>query len=136
MEFTNPVFREVYQHYHEQLEKGKVPDSQYLIERGSSEVKNLVTGLVTTKYQTSPRWKEKHIYIPQEAEMLPDMALSNVMRFKYRVVQKLVEENKVLIRDCEERGDVEQVEKYLERLDELKRAEMELASFFGTVISK
>ena len=68
--------------------------------------------------------------------MLLDMALSNVMRFKYRVVQKLVEENKVLIRECEERGDVEQVEKYLERLNELKKAELELASFFGTVIGK
>ncbi len=136
VEFTNPVFREVYQHYHDQLEKGKVPNSQYLIERGSSEVKNLVTGLVTTKYQTSPRWKEKHIHIPHETEMLADMALSNVMRFKYRVVQKLVEENKELIRECEERGDVEQVEKYLERLNELKKAELELASFFGTVIGK
>ena len=136
VEFTNPVFREVYQHYHDQLENGKVPNSQYLIERGSSEVKNLVTGLVTTKYQTSPRWKEKHIHIPHETEMLPDMALSNVMRFKYRVVQKLVEENKVLIRECEERGDVDQVEKYLERLNELKKAELELASFFGTVIGK
>lgn len=136
VEFTNPVFREVYQHYLEQLKKGKIPNSQYLIERGSSEVKNLVTGLVTTKYETSPRWKEKHIYIPHESEKLPDMALSNVMRFKYRVVQKLVEENKVQIKECEERGDVEQVEKYLERLNDLKKAEMELASFFGTVIGK
>ncbi len=136
VEFTNPVFREVYKHYHEQLEKGKVPNSQYLIERGSTEVKNLVTGLVTTKYQTSPRWKEKHIHIPHETEMLPDMALSNVMRFKYRVVQKLVEENKVLIRESEERGDVEQVGKHLERLNDLKKAEMELAAFFGTVIGK
>ncbi len=136
VEFTNPVFREVYKHYHEQLEKGKVPNSQYLIERGSTEVKNLVTGLVTAKYQTSPRWKEKHIHIPHETEMLPDMALSNVMRFKYRVVQKLVEENKVLIRESEERGDVEQVGKHLERLNDLKKAEMELAAFFGTVIGK
>ena len=136
VEFIDLVFREVYQHFQESLKKGKIPDSQYLIEHGSNEVKNLVTGLITTKYETSPRWKEKHIYIPHESEILQDMASTNVMRLKFRVVQKMVEDNLVHIRDSEKRGDLEEVEKYLEQREGLKKAEMELASFFGTVIGK
>ena len=46
MEFSDPVFREVYQHFHEQLKKGIVPDSQYLIEHGSKEVKDLVNQML------------------------------------------------------------------------------------------
>jgi DNA primase len=64
------------------------------------------------------------------------MAFTNVMRFKFRVVQKMVEENLLHIRDAENRGDVDEVEKCLEQREGLKKAEMELASFFGTVIGK
>ncbi len=136
VEFADPVFREVYHHFHEQLKKGVVPNSQYLIEHGSKEVKDLVTGLVTSKYETSPRWKEKHILIPHESDILDDMALTNVMRLKYRVVQKMVEENLEQILDAEQRGDLEELDRKLEHREGLKKAEMDLASFFGTVIGR
>lgn len=136
VEFSDPVFREVYQHFHDQLKNGIVPSSQYLIEHGSKEVKDLVTGLVTTTYETSPRWREKHIMIPHESDILDDMALTNVMRLKYRVVQKMVEENLAQILEAEQRGDLEELDKQLEHREGLKKAEMDLASFFGTVIGR
>ena len=136
VEFTNPVFREIYHHFKELLQKGQVPNSQYLIQQGSSEVKNVVTGLITLKYEASPRWKEKHIYFPNETEVLQDLAYTNVLRLKFRVVQKMMEENLGRIRDAEQGGNWEEVEKYLEQQDGLKKAERELASILGIVVAR
>lgn len=136
VEFANPVFREIYRHFHDVLQKGKIPDSQYLIQHGSSEVKNVVTSLITSKYETSPRWKEKHIYIPEESEVLQDLAYTNVLRLKFRVVQKMMEDNLSRIRDSEQSGNLEEVEKYLEQQEGLKKAERELASILGIVVAR
>ncbi len=136
VEFVNPIFREVYHQFRDQLQKGKIPDSQYLIQHGSDEVRNVIAGLIMTKHEISPNWKKKHIYIPAEAELLPAMANSNVLRLKYRVVQRMIEDNLVHIRESEIGGNKEEFEKYWEQYEGLKKAEVELASLLGTVFGK
>jgi DNA primase len=134
--FANPVFREIYQHFHDMLQNGKIPGSQLLMQQGSKDVKNAVAGLITAKYETSPRWKDKHIYIPNEVEILQDMASTNVLRLKFRLVQKMSEDNLLKIRETEQAGDLEDLGKYLDKHAELKRAERELASVLGIVVAR
>ncbi len=136
VEFVNPVFREIYQHFRDHVQNGKMPDSQYLIQHGSDEMRNVIAGLVMTKHEISPNWKKKHIYVPAEAELLPKMANSNVLRLKYRVVQRMIEDNLVHIRESEQGGNKEAFEKYWEEYEGLKKAEVELASLLGTVFGK
>ena len=136
VEFVNPIFREVYHHFRDLLQKGKIPDSQYLIQHGSDEMRNVIAGLIMTKHEISPNWKKKHIYIPAEAELLPAMANGNVLRLKYRVVQRMIEDNLVHIRESELGGNTEEFEKYWEQYEGLKKAEVELASLLGTVFGK
>ncbi len=136
VEFSNPVFREIYNHFHELLHQGKVPDSQYLIQHGSSEVKNVVTGLITARHEISPNWKKKHIYIPNESEVLMDLANTNVLRLKFRVVQKMMSDNLLKIRDSEQAGNLDELENCLEQQEGLKKAERELASLLGIVVAR
>jgi DNA primase len=134
--FANPIFREIYQHFHDVLESGKIPGSQYLMANGSKDVKNAVAGLITAKYETSPRWKDKHIYIPNEVEILQDMASTNVLRLKFRLVQKMSEDNLLKIRETELAGNLDDLGKYLDKHADLKRAERELASVLGIVVAR
>jgi DNA primase len=134
--FANPVFREIYQHFHDTLQKGKIPGSQYLMQQGTKDVKNAVAGLITAKYETSPRWKDKHIYIPNEVEILQDMASTNVLRLKFRLVQKMSEDNLLKIRETEQAGNLEDLGKYLDKHADLKHAERELASVLGIVVAR
>lgn len=136
VEFSNPVFREIYNHFHEMLQQGKIPDSKYLITHGSQEVKNAVTGLITAKHEISPNWKKKHIYIANESEMLTDLATTNVLRLKFRVVQKMMSDNLTKIRESEQRGQLDEVETYLGQMEGLKKAERELASLLGIVVAR
>lgn len=137
VQFSNKVFREIHDTFEAQLKKGKVPDSRYFLEAGSPEVQQVVTALITDRYEISPHWKEKyHIYFPHEGEILKDVALTNVLRLKFRVVQKMMEENLAKVRTSEEEGNWDEVEKCLMRQEGYKTAERELAKLLGIVVAR
>lgn len=135
--FTNPVFHEIYNNFKNSVVKGEVLDSQYFLRNGSETVKRTVTGLVTARYETSKHWGEKfHIYFPKEADVLNEMALTNVLRLKFRVVQKMMEDNLQVVKQTETKGDWDELDKALETQAGLKKAETELAGLLGIVVAK
>jgi DNA primase len=135
--FTNPVYKEIYENYREGAHKGKLPDSHYFIDQGSAEIKNAVTDLITTRYDTSKYWSEKyHIYFPKENEIVNELALTNVLRLKFRVVQKMMEDNLQKLKHAETNGDWKELDDALVAQTGLKEAERELAKMLGIVIAK
>lgn len=137
VEFSNPVFKEIHDAFSEMLKKGTVPDSRFFLEHGSPDTQKVITELITDRYGISPHWKDKYqIYFPSEEEILKDLALSNVLRLKFRVVQKMIEENLAQIRTWEEKGDWSEVEKCLSHQEGLKSAERDLAKLLGIVVAR
>ena len=104
---------------------------------GSDPVKRAVTDLITPRYETSQHWGEKfHIYFPKENELLNEMALTNVLRLKFRVVQKMMEDNLQVVKQTETNGLWDELDKALETQAGLKKAETELAGLLGIVVAK
>ncbi len=135
--FSNVVFHEIHDEFASIARQGKVPDSSYFLTNGSSEARAMVTELLTYRYETSPHWKDKyHIYIPHEEEILKDVALTNILRLKFRVVQRMMEDNLASLRSVEEKGALEEVEKCLVRQEGLKQAERDLARMLGIVVAR
>lgn len=134
VEFTNPVYKEIYLAFREGAARGEILDTLYFMEHGSQEVKHIVADLTTHRYETSKHWSEKyHIYFPHEKEVLHDMAYSNVLRLKFRMIQKLMEEN---LQQMKQATTEEDMEKYFTIHEQLKGAEKELASVLGIVVPK
>lgn len=134
VEFTTPVFKEIYTAFYEGAGRGEVLSTMYFMEHGSSEVKRIVAELTTPRYETSKHWGDKfHIYFPHEREVLHDMAYSNVLRLKFRMIQKLMEEN---LQQMKQTSNDEDMEKYFTIHEQLKGAEKELASVLGIVVPK
>lgn len=134
VEFTTPVFKEIYAAFSEGAGRGEVLSTMYFMEHGSSEVKRIVAELTTPRYETSKHWSDKfHIYFPHEREVLHDMAYSNVLRLKFRMIQKLMEEN---LQQMKQASSEEDMEKYFTIHEQLKGAEKELASVLGIVVPK
>ncbi len=137
VEFTHPVFKEIYEAFKSGLAKGQTIDNQYFLRNGSEEVKRMVTELITPRYATSQHWSEKfHIYFPKENDVLNELALNNVLRLKFRVVQKMMEENLMAVKQAEMGGNWDELDKALEMQTGLKKAESELAGLLGIVIAK
>jgi DNA primase len=137
VEFSNAVFREIHDEFAKELKKGRVPDSKHFLEHGSAEVSKVVTELITSRYEISPHWKEKfHIIFPHEEEILHSMAFTNVLRLKFRVVQKMMEENLGQLKVWEEKGNWDEVDKCLGLQEGLKVAERDLAKILGIVVAR
>ncbi len=137
VQFTSPVFNEIYEVFKKGLSKGEVLDNQYFMRTGSDPVKRAVTDLITPRYETSQHWGEKfHIYFPKENELLNEMALTNVLRLKFRVVQKMMEDNLQVVKQTETNGLWDELDKALETQAGLKKAETELAGLLGIVVAK
>ena len=134
VEFTNPVFKEIYQAFRENADKKKVVDTYYFMENGSPGVKSAVADLTTNRYETSKHWSDKyHIYFPHEKDIVRDAAYANILRLKFRVIQKLMEEN---LTDMKKASNDSDLEKYFTIHEQLKGAEKEIASILGIVVSK
>ena len=135
--FTNPVYREIYEEFKSGAVKGALPDSNFFLTKGSTEIKNAVAALIIPRYDTSKHWGDKfHIHFAKEPELLNELALSNVLRLKFRVVQKMMEENLQKVKEAEKKGDLDELENTLIAQTGLKDAERELAKMLGIVVAK
>jgi DNA primase len=120
--------------FREGADRKQVVDTLYFMEHGSSAVKNTVADLTTHRYETSKHWSDKyHIYFPHEKEVLQDIAYANILRLKFRLIQRLMEENLLQMKNATSEADLE---KYFTIHEQLKGAEKELAGILGIVISK
>ncbi|WP_333820656.1 DNA primase [Ohtaekwangia sp.] len=134
VEFMNPVYKEIYMTFREGAERGEVCDPLYFMEHGSQEARNMVAELTTARYETSKAWSEEYqIFFPHEREILRDMAYTNVLRLKFRLIQKLIEEN---LQQMKQATREEDIEKYFTIHEQLKGGEKDLADILGIVVAK
>lgn len=133
VEFTNPVYKEIFTVFKNGSATGERIDNFYFLENGSAEVKKAVADLITSRYETSPHWSDKyHIYFPHERDVMHEVTLSNVLRLKFRIIQKMMEENLAQMKGKDD-SDIDQ---YLLRHEQLKLAEKELADALGIVVPR
>lgn len=134
VEFVTPVYKEILNTFKSHLEEGRVIDSQYLISHGSPKVKQEVADLVTHRWEASPNWGDKfQIFVPEETDVLPNVVLTNVLRLKFRVIQKLITDNLAKIKTAK---TPEEEEQHFKLHSELKKSEMELAKALGVVVTR
>jgi len=135
--FTNPVYHQIYEIFKTGINKGVVPDSHFFLTGSTEEVKRVVTDLVTPRYDTSKHWGDKYkIFFSKEEEIVTELALSNVLRLKFRVVQKMMEDNLQKVKLAEAGGNWDELDDVLSTQTGLKLAEQELAKLLGIVIAK
>jgi DNA primase len=135
--FVNPVFSEIFEGLKEGWEKNESRSSHYFIHEGSEAIKSVVTDLVAQRYDLSEHWGDKyHIHIPREGELLNEMAYTNVLRLKLRIIQKMLEENKQKIREAEGMGNESEVDNILQTQIGLDQAKKELSELLGIVIAR
>jgi DNA primase len=134
VEFTNPVLNEIFQTFKKGASEEKLVDTLYLMEHCSDHAKRMVADLTTFRHETSKHWSVKyHIHFPHEKDVLQQAAYSNVLRLKFRLIQKLIEDNLIEMKNSPGEHDME---KYFTIHEQLKGAEKDIAGILGIVISK
>ena len=134
--FTNPLYKTIYEQLRERWLEGHSIETRDFVEESTPEIRNIVTELITQKYDTSDHWSEKYqIFFPKDADLLEDLTYSNVNRMKFRIVQRMLRKNLLKLKDAEESGDFNKVDELLTIHLGLKEAERNLAEILGIVIA-
>lgn len=135
--FMNDAYAYVYNTFLQNRNEGKLIDSEYFLREAPENIKTIVADLTVRKYYASPHWSEKyHIYFNDEKESLMELAHQNVLRKKYRYIQRLIEENKEKLRDAESRMSEKEIDDLFEMQIKLKNADVEIARELGIVSGK
>ncbi len=133
VEFVNPVYNKILKICKQKFEDGEIVTSKYLLSLSDEAIKNTVVDLVTDKYDISELWQNKYgIVIPREEDKLKNVTYSNIVRLKFRVIEKLVMNAKESLKKAE---NVEEEISRQENYIKLKRMQMQIADILGIVIT-
>ena len=128
-----PLYAELWETCRQELLAGRFPEARTLAQHERADIRSLITDLATERYEISPNWRTKEIYVFNEVD-LPQLACDNaVLRLNKCHVQR--ELNACLDRL---RQPVEEVEMFelLTMIKNLKALDNQLAGMLGTVIGR
>jgi DNA primase len=137
VEFSHPTYKKVLSIIKERLHIGEPIDLGDLLALNDQEVSNCITEVFTERHLLSPNWFKKfQIFVPEEKSVVDTLVNTNVLRVKFRIVQKMIDDNLSKIRIIEKDGNIDLLDESLEIHSGLKQAENELAKLLGIVIAK
>ena len=130
--FRTPEYKEILDHFQQQLAQNRVVDAAYFIQHQDESMKKTAIDLTASPYDVSEHWEERHqIYTTKEADDLHQTAFKNILRFKLRLIQQLIEENRA---GLQHKPNLEEEDKLLQVHEALKKAEASITQQLGIVV--
>ena len=128
-----PLYAEMWELCRQELLAGRFPDARLLAQNERADIRGLITDLATERYEISPNWRTKEIYVFNEVD-LPQLACDNaVLRLNKVHVQRELDQCLEKLRHPLD--DVEMFE-ILGDIKRLKELDNELAALLGTVVPR
>ncbi len=129
-----PLYAELWETCRQELLAGRFPEARQLGQHARADIRGLVSDLATERYDISPNWRVKEIYVFNEVD-LPKIACDNaVLRLNKCHVQR--ELNRRLEALRQPMLDDTELFENLRAIKELKQLDNQLAGLLGTVIAR
>lgn len=132
IELETPIFQEISQIYRSLVAQGELPDERMMIQQLTGQAKEAVINMVTERYQISDHWARFEIVVPAKDAFLGDLVRTNILRIKYRHLEKLCRE---VLEELQEAQDLDEVMAGQQLYLALKKEKSELAKMLGIVIN-
>ena len=132
VEFTTPIYREIFEIFKENLRSGHVIDAKYLIQNAGEEIRNEVINIDYSPYELSKNWISRKIFITREEDQLNIAAFKNILRLKHKIVSKLIADTLDEMKSSEEADEIERLLKVKKELDRINK---DLTEKLGIIIS-
>ncbi len=126
--FTNKNYKEIYDIFYKQLEKGRVPNSDYFVSHTNKTINNTAIQLIAVAYQVSSNWAKMHeIYINEMVQQFKLEVTELVQRYQLQYVKKMILENQEQMKKAQVEKNVEAQMECLENAQMLLDWRMKLA---------
>jgi DNA primase len=122
--------------YREQISLGQVPSDDLFLNHSDAEIRPEAIAMITQRHEVSSNWKDKfQIFIALESDDLADTAFKSILRLKRRLLQKMMEEAMVKIKEAEQlQLSEDKVSELLQVYLELKKLKLKIDKELGIVI--
>lgn len=132
--FETPIYSQILEIFKANLVKGEVTSVRDFLDHTDPEIKRAAVDLSTDRYEISTNWSEKfQINVAHESQTLKNSTYTNILRLKFRIIQKMIAENMENLKSASEE---EEVNKFLSIQGDLKSMEMTIAKILGNVTVK
>jgi len=135
VKFTNQNHLDIIKCFKKSLLDKKLLDISYFLNHNDNNLKNEVIDLLSSKYELSENWIKKYkITTIEEKEILKKASLNSVLRLKFRLIQKMIDNNIQLLNtdNLSEKQEKEIINDH----QKLKKIEVEIANELGNVTTK
>jgi DNA primase len=130
--FRTPEYKKIMEHFQRQLAQGNVADVTYFTQHQDDAMRRTAIDLTASPYEVSDYWEERHqIYTAKEEDDLHQTAFKNILRLKLRLIQQLIEDNRVGLQNNLAH---EEEDRLLQIHAALKQSEAIIAQQLGMVI--
>jgi DNA primase len=134
VEFEHPDAKEFIRVYHEQLDKGELPEEQYFIHHPDRKIADIAVSMLSTRYVLSENWYEKHkIFVPDEQINMKATILGAIFHLKKQKVGKILEGIRKQLQTTESAEDQEIL---MSQYMHMKKVEKSISDYLGSVILK
>ncbi|KWW29046.1 MAG: DNA primase [bacterium P3] len=119
LQFDHPVLQRIFNLFQQALQAGQpLPDANFFARTDDTAMRNMALEMLMSGYTISPRWKDKHIYVPTPEERLAADVVESVLSFKARKVEQRMQSVDMQLKTC---TDEEVMFQLLAEKNELKK---------------
>lgn len=133
VKFQDPVFQKIIGIIKERFQQGQLTGYEFFLGYPDDEIQQVTVELTTDRYEISQFWASRYqIHIPNEEDLLKNVAFSNIMRLKFRIVQRMIELETMKLKYA----TGEELDVLLDEIGHLKKIEVQIADILGNVTVK
>jgi DNA primase len=129
-----PLYAQLWGECREAFLQGQLPDIRRLAGHSDAAIRSLLADFATERYDLSPNWRIKDIYVPTELNLLQLACDNAILRLNKCHVQR--ERQQCLAQINDSRLDDNEQLNALLRYNELTKLDNQLAQMLGTVVAR
>jgi DNA primase len=129
-----PLYAQLWGECRENFLRGELPDMRQLAHHEDAAIRSLLADFATERYDLSPNWRIKDIYVPTELNLLQLACDNAILRLNKCHVQR--ERQQCLAQINDSRLDENEQLNALLRYNELTKLDGQLAQMLGTVVAR
>jgi len=129
-----PLYAQLWGECREAFLQGQLPDMRRLAHHEDAAIRSLLADFATERYDLSPNWRIKDIYVPTELNLLQLACDNAILRLNKCHVQR--ERQQCLAQINDSRLDENEQLNALLRYNELTKLDGQLAQMLGTVVAR
>jgi len=130
----NPLYARLWAECREEFLQGQLPDLRRLAQHEDAQIRSLLADFATDRYDLSPNWRIKDIYVPTELNLIQLACDNAILRLNKCHVQR--ERQQCLAQLQDPRLDDNEQLNALLRYNELTKLDGQLAQLLGTVVAR